>query len=182
MTSKHQQRRFDVVREVVLGYSGTSIDRMIQQFLKPKLVQQVDPTFYQCWSNNKSLWDWLDPKIMLRLWIIRPCDVATMTLKFCWPCLSPWNRGEPEDGDKYRIDNGSHVLESWSVKISHVRDWLLRKSWSNIFPSPTKLDQLCLLVQQKVGRTIVNLDPPLPYQIEAHICTRFTTTLDSHLL
>ena len=33
MTSKHQQRRFDVVREVVLGYSGTSIDRMIQQFL-----------------------------------------------------------------------------------------------------------------------------------------------------
>ena len=65
MTSKHQQRRFDVVREVVLGYSGTSIDRMIQQFLKPKLVQQVDPTFYQCWSNNKSLWDLLDPERIL---------------------------------------------------------------------------------------------------------------------
>ena len=92
---------------------------------------------------------------MLRLWPLRFVGRA------CHPetaCLSPWNRGEPEDGDKYRIDNGSHVLESWSVKISHVRDWVLRKSWSNFFPSPTKLEQLYLLVQQKVGPTIGNLD------------------------
>ena len=102
---------------------------------------------------------------MLRLWLIRPfyvatptvwpCDVATPTVHFCWPCLSPWNRGEPEDRDKYRIDNGSHVLESLSVKISHVRDWLLRKSWSNF-----------LLVQQSWTNFICWCNKKLDQKLE----------------
>ena len=100
--------------------------------------------------------DWI-LKVYMRL---RPFDRAMLRLRplsFVDSACHPETAGSRRTGKSIEsIMAVMYLIHDQSILVTYVTD-CYAKSWSNVFPSPTKLDQLYLLVQQKVGPTTGNL-------------------------
>ena len=128
----------------------------VQQFLKPKLVQQLGPTFYQCWSNNKSLWYWLDrgsfDRAMLRLRPFERTMLRLRPLSFVDRACHPETAGSRRTGTSIEsIMAVTYLSHDQSRLVTYVTDcyakvgptfFLVQQSWTNfICWSNKKLDQ-----------------------------------------